>query len=77
MKKFKISEKTQLEAEIELNDLEQKIITLDYLYDKFDWGPDYTIKYGTVFCSENLHKKKLRTATSLDIHIDKVIKSLI
>lgn len=79
---MKISATQQIE--IQIDNEQRHRICLDYLYEKFDWSPDYRISGDRVICRTTAHTSHsfdydvdIRLATDLDRTISLIVERLI
>ena len=75
--------KGYLPTEIEIGELEQKRVCLEYLYRKFNWSANHFIENGIVYKSENFATSHswnqnivVREASNLDFFIDEAVKKI-
>ena len=72
------------QVEIQIDNEQRHRICLDYLYEKFDWSPDYRISGDRVICRTTGHTTHsfdfdvdIRPATDLDRTISLIVCQLI
>ena len=72
------------QVEIQIDNEQRHRICLDYLYEKFDWSPDYRISADRVICRTTGHTTHsfdfdvdIRPATDLDRTISLIVCQLI
>lgn len=79
MKKFEVSQK----IEVFLNEEQQKNITLDFIFNKFNWRENYNIKNGKVVVIKTYHgshswsqEEVVRDALEIDYFVAGLIKRI-
>lgn len=71
------------EEDVEISDKNARLITLNYLYKYFDWGPNYFQEDGNVSCIKEIHTSHasrfveiVRKASDMDLAVHKIITKL-
>lgn len=71
------------EEDVEISDKNARLITLNYLYKYFDWGPNYFEEEGNVLCIKEIHTshtsrfvETVRKASHIDSAVHTIITKL-